>query len=131
MGIHIYVEAIIFGNSQHFDRMAYPFFVVDAWALGFNSFPREDVPDSIVAVSLQPCEVDMCVVLGERPLVECDIVAIEKVIDDLRGLIERLAWILCISSNIDAAENDLAPGGVDKFAVFNSKAERGHVGLWS
>lgn len=129
MGIHVYIEAVAFGNSQYFDSMADPFFVVDTWAFGFDSFPSKDVSDGIVAVPPQPREVDVCIVLGERPLVECDIVAIEKVINDLRGLIERLAWILCISSNIDSTKNDLAPGGVDKFAVFNSKAERGHVGL--
>lgn len=131
MGIHVYIEAITFGNSQHFDSMAYPFFVVNSWTLGFDRFPRKDVSDGIVAVPPQPREVDVCVVLGERPLVECDIVAIEEVINDLRGLIERLAWILCISRNIDATKNNLASGGVDKFAVFNTKAERGHLGLYS
>lgn len=126
MGVHVHIEAITLGDPQYLDGMAYPFFIVETRAFGLNSFPREDVSNGIVSVPPQPCEVDVGIVFCKRPLVEANIVAVKEVINNLRGLVKRLAWILGVGCDVDAAEDDLTPGGIDKLAVFDLEAERGH-----
>lgn len=128
MRVHIDVEAIALGDPQHLDGMADPLLIVQTRALGLDSFPGENVSDGIVPVSSESRKVDMGVVLGEGPLVKGDVIAIEEVVSDLRGLIFGLAWVFCVACDVDAAEDDLAAHVVDELAVLDEKAERSHCG---
>jgi hypothetical protein len=62
MRIHKNVETIALGYAQHRDSVLYPFFVVFSWASVFYGLPRENVPDCIVSISLQPSEVGVRIV---------------------------------------------------------------------
>lgn len=126
MRVHVNVEAIALGNSQHFNGVLYPFLVIDARALSFNGLPSKDVSDAIVAIPPQSRKVNMGVVLSEGPLQKADVISVKEAVFDLRGLIEGLTGVFGVACDVDATENDLPADAVHELAIFNLKTERGH-----
>lgn len=57
-----------------------------------------------------------------------DVVAVKEVIGNLGRLVEWLARVFGVGSDIDTAENDLTAGWVNKLAVFNDETKWSHGG---
>lgn len=125
MRVHEDVEAIVFGYSEHLNRVLDPFLIVDARTSCLNGLPCEDIADAVVAVSLQPREVKACLVLGEWSGVELDIIAVKEVVVDM-GRLVGFAWVFGVAGDIDATENNLASDTVTKLAILNLQTKRRH-----
>jgi len=83
MGIHEDVKAIALGDSQNLDRVLNEFLIVLARSSRLDRLPHEHVSNRVESVPLDPRKVHMRIVLRKRPLVEIDIVAVEKLVLDV------------------------------------------------
>lgn len=121
MGIHEYIETILFGDTKHRDCMTDPLLVIFSWSSMFDSLPSEDIADRIVTPSRQPCEMCMSVGQGEWASDKGDIVTVEEVVGNV-GWLVRHGRKLCICSSVDTMQSDLAVVLVAKGAAINAEA---------
>lgn len=83
MRIHKNVEAERLRFPEHSDSMLYPLVIISSRPSMLYRLPGKDVSDRVVAPAAQPGKVCGCILDGEGPVHEGDVIAVEEAVGDV------------------------------------------------